>query len=298
VEGTLFGHGERSGNVDLVTLALNLRYLGVDTGLDFSSIEAVRDELVELTGLPVHPRHPYAGELVFTAFSGSHQDAIHKGLAHANDLRTHFGGWKIPYLHIDPKDIGRSYEKFIRINSQSGKGGVAHVLEQDYGIRLPRPLLIELSRRVQALADDVSREVESAEVWALFRRHYVRDAGALRLEKYWPRPNVDDPSVIEGEVHLEYRGVKQVLHGSGVGPIAAFVRALRSLNLPEFSLQEYEEDAIGTSADAEAVTYVRLDDSDGKAFYGVGFGSNIDQAAVRAVVSSLNAMLEDANARS
>ena len=141
VEGTLFGHGERSGNVDLVTIALNLQYMGIETGLNFATIEAIRDTVAELTGMPCHQRHPYAGELVFCAFSGSHQDAIHKGLGSADTLRQHFGGWKIPYLHIDPKDIGRSYERFIRINSQSGKGGIAHVLQQDYGIELPRALL-------------------------------------------------------------------------------------------------------------------------------------------------------------
>ena len=292
VEGTLFGHGERTGNVDLVTMALNLQYLGVDTGLDFQNIETVRDELIELTGLPVHPRHPYAGELVFTAFSGSHQDAIHKGLNRRSELIEQFGGWKIPYLHVDPHELGRSYEKFIRINSQSGKGGIAHVLQQDYGVRLPRALLVELSRHVQDFADTVSREVQSAEVWEIFHQHYVREDGPLRLLKYWPRPDAEDPTRIEGEVHVEYDGKKHELHGSGIGPIAAFARALRKLPLPAFTLQEYEEDAIGTSADAEAVTFVRLDDESGRGFFGVGFGSNIDQAAVRAVASAVNAILE------
>jgi len=291
VEGTLFGHGERSGNVDLVTLALNLRYLGLDTGLDFSNVEQVRDETVELTGMPVHPRHPYTGELVFTAFSGSHQDAIHKGLNRRIDLAEHFGGWKIPYLHLDPQDIGRSYERFIRINSQSGKGGVAHVLETDYGVRLPRKLLIELSRRVQEFADNAAREVEGREVWDIFHQHYVRQDGPLRLAKYWPRPDAENPERIDGEVHVEYQGEEHVLHGSGDGPISAFVRALRRLPIPDFTLQEYEEDAIGASADAEAVTFVRLDDESGASYYGVGFGTNIDQAAVRSIVSALNSIL-------
>lgn len=297
VEGTLFGHGERSGNVDLVTLALNLQYLGIDTGLDFSNLEALRDELIELTDMPVHPRHPYAGELVFTAFSGSHQDAIHKGLSQREELCDHFGGWKIPYLHVDPGDIGRSYERFIRINSQSGKGGVAHVLEQDHGVRLPRPLLVEFSRHVQAFADSVAREVDSSEVWEIFTRHYVRQDGPLRLVNYWPRPNAEDPTIIEGEVHVEYAAERHVLHGSGAGPIAAFVRALRQLPIPAFTLQNYEEDAIGTTADAEAVTFIRLEDADGKSFHGVGFGSNIDQAAVRSIVSAVNAILSPAGAR-
>jgi len=290
VEGTLFGHGERTGNVDLVTLALNLQYMGVDTGLNFSNIEAVRDELIELTGLPVHPRHPYAGELVFTAFSGSHQDAIHKGLDRRGELKDHFEGWKIPYLHIDPADLGRNYERFIRINSQSGKGGIAHVLQTEYGVRLPRPLLIELSKHVQAYADKVEREVEAREVWKIFQNKYAQQDAPLKLEKYWPRPNAENPAFIEGEVHAVYNGDSHVLHGEGDGPISAFVRALRQLPLPDFELKYYEEDAIGSSAEAEAVTYVQLVDEQDRTAFGVGFGSNIDQAAVRAIVAALNAM--------
>jgi 2-isopropylmalate synthase len=291
VEGTLFGHGERSGNVDLVTLALNLQYMGVDTGLDFSQVESIRDELIELTSMPVHARHPYAGELVFTAFSGSHQDAIHKGLNLREKTVDRFGGWKIPYLHIDPADIGRSYEKFIRINSQSGKGGIAHVLEAEYGIRLPRNLLIDFSRHVQAMADVSAREINATEVWSLFKKLYAEQDGPLHLVKYWPRPNADDPSRIDGEVHAEYQGQQHTLQASGGGPISAFVKAVRQLPLPEFSLEDYEEDAIGKSADAEAVTFVRLEDKDKKSWYGVGFGANIDQAAVRAITAALNRLL-------
>jgi len=293
VEGTLFGHGERSGNVDLVTIALNLQYLGIDTGLQFAHIEAVRDRIVELTGMPVHQRHPYAGELVFCAFSGSHQDAIHKGLSNVAELAQHFGGWKIPYLHIDPKDLGRSYERFIRINSQSGKGGVAHVLQQDYGIQLPRALLVELSGFVQQFADESQREVQSREVWEIFLRQFVRQDGPIKLLNYWPRPNADDPKVIEGEAHVEFGGRRQVLFGTAVGPIAAFVRAIRQLPIPDFVLQEYQEDAIGTTADAEAITFVRLERADDGTFYGVGMGHNIDQAAVSAIISSLNRMLAE-----
>jgi 2-isopropylmalate synthase len=293
VEGTLFGHGERSGNVDLVTIALNLQYLGLDTGLKFADIETIRDTVAELTGMPCHARHPYAGELVFCAFSGSHQDAIHKGLGNAEALRQRFGGWKIPYLHIDPKDLGRSYERFIRINSQSGKGGIAHVLLQDYGVRLPRVLLVELSAQVQQFADSVQREVQSREVWEVFLRSFVRQDGPIQLVNYWPRPNAADPQVIEGEVHVDFQGERRVLFGTAVGPIAAFVRAIQQLPIPAFVLQEYEEDAIGTTADAEAITFVRLERTGDGAFYGVGLGHNIDQAAVRAVVSSLNRMIRE-----
>jgi 2-isopropylmalate synthase len=292
VEGTLFGHGERSGNVDLVTLALNLQYLGIDTGLDFRNLEGIRAEIEDLTDMPVHARHPYAGELVFSAFSGSHQDAIHKGLDRRGELAEHFSGWKIPYLHIDPADLGRTYERFIRINSQSGKGGIAHVLSTEYGVRLPRRLLIELSKHVQVYADKVAREVKAAEVWGIFRDVYLKENGAIKLMNYWPRPQADDPNVIEGEVQVQVQGEEKRLFAKGNGPIAAFVHAVRQLDcVPEFTLTEYEEDAIGSSADAEAIAYVRLEKADEAGFYGIGFGGNIDQAAVHAIASALNRML-------
>ncbi len=292
VEGTLFGHGERSGNVDLVTLALNMQYLGIETGLDFRRLEGIRAEIEELTDMPVSPRHPYAGELVFSAFSGSHQDAIHKGLDRREELAEHFGGWKLPYLHIDPADLGRSYERFIRINSQSGKGGIAHVLSTEYGVRLPRQLLVDLSRHVQTFADQQAREVSAKEVWEIFRGIYLKPEGALRLVNYWPRPRTDDPATIEGEVQVVHRDGEQRVFAVGNGPIAAFTHALRKLpGIPVFTLTEYEEDALGTSVDAEAIAYVRLENAAGEGFYGIGFGANIDQAAVRAIVSSLNRMI-------
>ena len=291
VEGTLFGHGERSGNVDLVTLALNLHYLGVDTGLDFGDVEETRDLIVKLTGIPAYARQPYVGELVFTAFSGSHQDAIHKGLSKRETLANRFDGWKVPYLHVDPGDFGRSYERFIRINSQSGKGGIAHVVEQDHGVRMPRSFLVDLSRHVQAFADEASREIESAEVWSIFQEHYVRRETPLRLLKYWPRPNAEDPSLIEGETHVVFDGKEHVLTATGNGPIAAFAHAIRQLGLPEFTLAEYEEDALGATADAEAVAFIRVEAADDRPCFGVGFGANIDQAAVKALVSAVNEAL-------
>jgi 2-isopropylmalate synthase len=266
--------------------------MGIDTGIRFAQIEAIRDELAALTSMPVSPRHPYAGELVFTAFSGSHQDAIHKGLANTEKLAAHFGGWKIPYLHIDPRDLGRSFEKFIRINSQSGKGGIAYVLEQEFGIRLPRKLLVDFSQHVQAFADRAAREVEARELFDIFRATYSRQDGPVRLVNYWPRPGAEDPTMIEGEAHVEYGGRTQVLTASAPGPIAAFVRALAQLPLPfTFSLEEYEEDAIGQTADAEAITFVRLVDDRKHSCYGIGIGVNIDQAAVRAIISAVNGLL-------
>lgn len=293
VEGTLLGHGERCGNVDLLVFALNLQYLGVDTGLNFSNLDEIVDEVVELTGMDVHPRHPYAGELVFTAFSGSHQDAIHKGLSRRDELRKHFSGWKIPYLHIAPDDLGRSFEKFIRINSQSGKGGIAHVLELDYGVKIPRNFLIDLSKHVQKYADSVGREINGKEVWSILMEEYAHHEKPLQLQKYWPRPDAVQPSHIEGEAHVVYKGAKHELHGSGDGPISAFVKAIRKLPIPEFSLVEYEEDAIGKSADAEAIAFVSLQNKQGNKSFGVGIGPNIDQAAVRALVAAVNRLFPE-----
>lgn len=293
VEGTLFGHGERTGNVDLVTVALNLQYLGIDTGLDFSKLDEIRQTVERVTSMPVHARHPYAGELVFTAFSGSHQDAIHKGLARRDELVDHFGAWKVPYLHLDPGTLGRRFERFIRINSQSGKGGIAHVLERDHRVKMPRWVQIEFAKHVQQVADSSSRELTSEELWKLFQEAYVRPDEPIKLLNYWPRPSDEDPQIIEGELHVIYHGERHELSDTGNGPVSAFVHAVRRLiAVPEFNLVDYEEETRGRSADAEAVCFVRLQVKREEASQiGVGFGSNIDQAAVRAVLSGLNAIL-------
>ncbi len=293
VEGTLFGHGERTGNVDLLTVALNLEYLGVDTGLNLQNISDVAHTVEEVTQICNHPRHPYAGELVFTAFSGSHQDAIHKGLAQKDELMTHFDGWKVPYLHVDPSAIGRVFERFIRVNSQSGKAGIAHVLEQDFKLRLPRWVQIDFAAHVQAMADKTARELSGDEVWKLFQETYVEKIDPLELINYWPRPSDEDPSLIDGEVHLRYHGEKKILRDQGNGPISAFVHAVRQIDgLPEFVLDDYAEDSLGHSADSEAACFVRVrGDSEGANFIGIGFGNNIDQAAVRSVLSGLNRMI-------
>ena len=293
VEGTLFGHGERTGNVDVMTVAMNLEYLGVDTGLDFSRLPEIAALVEEVTGIATHVRHPYAGELVFTAFSGSHQDAIHKGLSRRDELAAHFAGWKIPYLHVDPSTIGRRFERFIRINSQSGKGGIAHVLEHEYSVKMPRWVQMDLAARVKTLADGVAREVTSAEVWELFQKAYVAPAGPLALANYWPRPSKSNPELIKGEAHVQFRGEKKTLQAQGNGPISAYVHALRQLpGLPEFTLEDYAEETRGRTAEAEAVCYVSLQQTaTGRRFIGAGFASNIDQAAVRAVTAAMNALL-------
>ncbi len=293
VEGTLFGHGERTGNVDLVTCALDLEYLGVDTGLNFDDLPAIVDLVEEVTSIPTHARHPYAGELVFTAFSGSHQDAIHKGLARKDELAGHFGGWKVPYLHVDPSAVGRTFEKFIRINSQSGKGGIAHVMEQDYHIRMPRWVQIDFAKKVQAFADEAKRELGSKELWTIFRYHYKKHGEPIELKHYWPRPMQDDPDMIAGEVHVGFGGEEHHLKSEGNGPISAFVHAVKQLDgIPDFKLEDYEEGTRGKTADAEGICFIKLNDPEsGISRIGVGLGSNIDQAAARAVTAAINALL-------
>lgn len=295
VEGTLFGHGERTGNVDLVTVAMNLEYQGIETGLDFSNLLDISRVVAEITALTPHPRHPYVGELVFTAFSGSHQDAIRKGLSRKDELAEFFNGWKIPYLHVEPGSIGRNFERFIRINSQSGKGGIAHVLEQDYHVTLPRWVQTSLMKYVQNYADEKARELTSDEVWEIFNQRYVQTLGTLELINYWPRPDENQPEIIHGEVHVRYRGEEQKLLAEGNGPISAFVHALRLLDgVPTFRLDQYAEGTRGQSADAEAACFVRLvSDQAEHMRIGIGFGSNIDQAAARAICAGLNAMLQD-----
>lgn len=292
VEGTLFGHGERSGNVDLVTLVLNLQYMGVDTGLDFSNLMEINEVISRLTQMRPHARHPYVGDLVFSAFSGSHQDAIHKCLQRKDEMMDVFGKWKIPYLHVDPADFGRSFEKFIRINSQSGKGGIAHMIELEHNITLPRAFQVVLAKKVQAYAEDVAREITSDELSKVFFDNFVDNSHVLELVNYWPYPDETNPECIHAKVDIKLKGKALQLNADGNGPISAFVNACRTLDLPDFVLESYEEDSIGSTAKAEAVTFVTLKRvSDGELFYGVGRNNNIGQAAVKAVTVALNKLL-------
>lgn len=290
VEGTLFGHGERTGNVDLVTVANNLFSRGIETGLDFSKMNDVIDTVERLTGMDVYYRQPYAGTYVFTAFSGSHQDAIRKGfLAEATAANLYGQSWKVPYIHIDPADMGRAYENIIRINSQSGKGGAAYILEREFGVRPPKAMHPEIGRTVQKLADQLGREIESKELWACFQEEFIHPNGKYELLKYWPRPDDTDPTLIHGEVRLRVKDREITVSASGNGPISAFMHALRSsLDLPEFTIENYDESAIGHGADAKAIAYVPLMLSNGKTVYGAGVDTNIDQAAVRAIIAALN----------
>ncbi|CAA7624868.1 2-isopropylmalate synthase [Candidatus Terasakiella magnetica] len=284
VEGTLFGNGERTGNVDVVTLALNLYTQGVDPGLDLSDVDSVRRTAEACTGLPVHPRHPYAGDLVYTAFSGSHQDAIKKGFASRKKANDQV--WEVPYLPIDPADVGRSYEAVIRINSQSGKGGIAAVLERDHGLELPRSLQVEFARIVQEIADQKGRELDSAEIMAAFAETYFLNS-PLELVEY--------STVPVGKGHqraltatLTQNGKDVVVQGIGSGPMDAFVHALgKDLGL-SVKVREYHEHAIGSGADAQAACYVQISTGTGAIGHGAAMDSGITMASLKAVVSALN----------
>ena len=283
IEGTLLGNGERSGNVDIVTIAMNLYSHGVDPMLYFADMPEVVRVVEASTRLPVHPRHPYAGELVFTAFSGSHQDAIHKGMKHMTNAAP--DQYEVPYLPIDPDDIGRAYEPVIRINSQSGKSGLLHVLERDHGYRVPRALAIELSQVVQTVTDARGNELSAQELGALFEREYFDSAGPLTLESAdIERRHGGKECAIVAQVLV--RGERRSAHGIGKGPVEAFVAALCTL-VPAFELTDYAEHAAAPGASAQALAYVAVQ-VDQTVRYGAGRHEDVLIAAFRAVVSAYN----------
>ena len=280
VEGTLLGNGERTGNMDILTMAMNLYSQGVDPELDFTNMDEICTVARECTQLPVHPRHPYAGELVFTAFSGSHQDAIHKCLS----KRDADSGWDVAYLPIDPADIGRTYQEVIRINSQSGKGGVAHVLRRDYGLELPRWLQVDFSTAVQDLAEDSEAEVSSDEIYALFQQTYLMTADRWQLGNYQLLRQDGSDGL---EVTLTGPGGDVALSGQGNGVVDAFVQAMESVTGRHIVVVEYSEHTLGQSADAEAVCYVQLN-IDGERPCGVGRSHDIVHASLAAILSALD----------
>ncbi len=290
VEGCLFGNGERTGNVDLVTLAMNLYTQGIHPGLDFSKLDAIAAVVKDCTQLPIHPRHPYVGELVHTAFSGSHQDAIKKGFA----VQDPDGIWEVPYLPMDPADIGRSYEAVVRVNSQSGKGGMAFLLERDYGLALPRGLQIEFGQVVQQAMDaqhfqSSGREMSSADLWGLFEQHYLQPGVADEAAWQYCSHRLE-PLGQQGDEQciwttLQYQGQVIERQGQGNGPIAAFVNAL---DLP-IQVQAFEERSLTAGRGAEAIAYVQLREAaTGKTCYGVGIHRNIVTASLLAVISGVN----------
>ena len=279
VEGCLFGNGERTGNVDLVTLALNLYTQGIDPGLDLARIDEIRREVELINQLPVHPRHPYAGELVYTAFSGSHQDAIKKGLA----AHAPADVWQVPYLPLDPADLGRRYDAVIRVNSQSGKGGVAYLLAAEYGFELPRRLQIELAREVQTVADTSGKEISGAEIHAIFRRTYLQANSPYTYHRHTVLQAPADAGV-RMALEIEDQGAPRHLEGVGTGPIDAVVAALG----PDIKILDYHEHAMGRGAAAEAASYIELQRDGGPSIYGVGVDADIVTASIKAILSALN----------
>jgi len=289
VEGCLFGNGERTGNVCLVTLGLNLFTQGIDPGIDFSDINEIIRTVEHCNQLPVHPRHPYGGDLVFTAFSGSHQDAIKKGLAErATETARGNPVWDVPYLPIDPADVGRTYDAVIRVNSQSGKGGIAYLLERDYGLALPRLLQIEFSQAVQKITDATGKELTPADIRAAFDREYVAATQPLHYAGHRALHNANDGTVEQLTAHLTVDDVEWRLTGAGNGPVDAFVHALRHDGGFDIHVQSYHEHAVGAGEDATAVAYVQLRIGLEQTVYGVGFDPNIVTATLRAVVSAIN----------
>jgi 2-isopropylmalate synthase len=293
VEGTLFGNGERTGNLDVVTLGLNLMHDGVDPGLDLSDIPALSGAYRELTGMDIPLRQPYSGELVFTAFSGSHQDAIKKGL----DRRAGFIAagaeagslaWEVPYLPIDPADIGRGYEPFIRVNSQSGKGGVAFVLKERYGLDLPKAMHPEVGAIVQKRADETGAELGSEEIYGIFEAEYLKSFAPAAFESIRETEVSPDGYMSVWETRLIFRAEEVILKGKGNGPIDAFMRSIGELGYPEFHINAFHEHSLEHGADSRAVAYVEVERADGARFWGCGIDASIATAGVKAAVSAAN----------
>ncbi len=290
VEGTLFGNGERTGNVDIVTIALNLLTQGIDPELDFSDINSVIREVEYCNQLPVHPRHPYAGDLVFTAFSGSHQDAIKKGL---NALeKSNNPEWEVPYLPIDPADLGRSYEAVVRINSQSGKGGIAFILEKDHGVSLPRRLQINLSEKVQKVADETGKEVMSRDIWKVFEKNYIDVERKLELMNYALSSTEDSEGNTSDQVEITLRDQKDevTISGVGGGPIEAFVSAVNNHFLTSITVSDYHQHSVTSGADAKAAAYIELT-QEGQNEWGAGIDGNTVKASFQAIVAGLNKLI-------
>jgi 2-isopropylmalate synthase len=289
VEGTLFGNGERTGNVDLITLAMNLMTEGIDPKLDMSDIDMLRRTAEYCNRLPVHPRHPYAGDLVYTAFSGSHQDAIKKGMAAltAGSEDGEYATWEVPYLPIDPKHVGRTYEAIIRVNSQSGKGGVAYLMDTEHGLDLPRKLQMEFSKTVQAVTESSGTEIKPGELWDVFSKTYLPDDAGMRLissEIASGGEVGENVSRVTAQVLVD--GHHRTLSGQGNGPLNALVNALRDELGLEMNWLDYSQHALTAGSEASAVAYVEVAGADGKPVWGVGMDSSILDASLRAVIAA------------
>ena len=283
VEGTLFGNGERTGNLDIVTVALNLYMHGIDPQLDFSNLHSIIEVYEHCTGMTIPPRQPYAGELVFTAFSGSHQDAIKKGLAERESSPG--AHWEVPYLTIDPADIGREYREVIRVNSQSGKGGVAYLLEREFGINLPKDMQREFGPIANDAVDQLGREVSGADLKAMFWKEYVERSEPWSLAGF---ETENKKGVVKCQAELFHSGKPVTFNGEGNGPLAALVHGLATSGAPRFEIASYSEHALSSGEGAAAIAYIQIKTPDGKRRWGSGVDTNIEIASVRAVLSALN----------
>ena len=292
VEGCLFGNGERTGNLDIVNVAMNMYTQGIDPELDFRNMPELTEAYTRLTGMEIHPRTPYSGELVFTAFSGSHQDAIRKGMAARVNMEEN-AYWDVPYLTFDPHDIGRQYEGIIRINSQSGKGGAAFIMEQDYGLVLPKAMHPVFGGLVKDAADKVQRELKPAEIYNVFEKTWLNTKSPLNIleitEKHIEGERGSNlPEQVAAMATIEWNGKKMAIAGNGNGPLDAFVNGLKQTDAPKFNITSFHEHSVGTGSDTCAVAYVQITKENGEQVWGVGKSSNVGRAGIAAVVSALN----------
>ncbi|HIS79268.1 2-isopropylmalate synthase [Anaeromassilibacillus sp. An200] len=289
VEGTLFGNGERTGNADIMNVAMNMFSQGVDPGLDFSDLRRIREIYEKCTRMTVPPRYPYAGDLVFTAFSGSHQDAISKGVKYMQDSDSPY--WEVPYLPIDPADVGRKYEPIIRINSQSGKGGAAFVMQQSFGYELPKAMHPEFGAMVKHACDEAGRELKPQEIFDIFRREYLEIKYPYNLKQYKlyeENEAESDNTVVHFEGNLRFRHEDHQISGRGNGPIDAFFNALRTIGITDYQFVSYSEHAVGAGADSKALSYIQLRDKDGKTVFGAGMDGNISLASIKGIICAIN----------
>ncbi|MDA3846594.1 MAG: 2-isopropylmalate synthase [Vallitaleaceae bacterium] len=286
VEGTLFGNGERTGNVDILNVAMNLFSQGIDPEVNIENVNHIIDVYTHTTGMSVHDRHPYAGKLVYTAFSGSHQDAIRKGLKHHEDTKAEY--WNVPYLPINPDDIGRQYEPIIRINSQSGKGGVAYILEDSYGYTCPKPMHPELSAPIQKKTDETGKELTPDGIFELFIQNFVNIETPMKLVHFNSSYKDGDENSVTIESVVRVNGTERKIVGLGNGPISAFFHGIQSIGYDGYKLKDYTEHAISGSEDAVAAAYIQLENEAGKKCYGVGTDANINKASIKALISAIN----------
>ena len=288
VEGTIFGNGERTGNADIMVIAMNMYTQGVDPKLNFSNINKIRDVYEKCTKMKVHERHPYAGELVFTAFSGSHQDAIKKGFDYMAKSQTPY--WEVPYLPIDPADVGREYEPIIRINSQSGKGGAAFIMQQNFGYNLPKSMHPEFGNLVKAACDAAGRELQPQEIFDLFKQEYLDVKYPYNLKRYklFEENDAEGDTIVHFEGNLRFRHEDHNISGTGNGPIDAFFNAIKTVGIQDYKFVSYHEHAVSSGADSKALSYIELETPAGKKIFGVGLDGNISLASIKGVICAIN----------